>query len=105
MGADIGRKYSGGRGLFQAKQLPTDLPQLGKEPLIHRSHEIARPERAPSATGGRANDALDELHVLEPPLRELLFVLEEGLGEKEENSRAGAEVQVFELDARGLQEL
>src|SRR5439155_25236215 len=38
--------------------------------------------------------ALDELDVLEPPVRELLLVLQQRLGEKEQQRRTGSEIQV-----------
>src|SRR5512142_1529660 len=105
MGADIGRKYSGRRALFQPKQPPASLPEHWKETLVDGSHQIAGAERSTGAARRRTDDALDQLHVLDPPLRELLLVLEQRLGEKEQHRRAGSEIQVLERDACGVQQL
>jgi hypothetical protein len=40
--------------------------------------------------------------VLEAPLAELLLVLEQRLGEKKKNGRAGPEIEILEFDARGI---
>ena len=47
----------------------------------------------------RSDHALDQLHVLEPPLPELLLVLEQRFGEEEQDVGPGPEVQVLDLDA------
>src|ERR1043166_8170171 len=105
MGAGIGKKYSPWRALFQAKQPPANLPQHGEKPLIHGSHQIARAQRAAGPARRRADDPLDQLHVLEAPLSELLLVLEQRLGKKKKNGRAGPEIEILELHARSIQEL
>jgi len=65
-----------GRRLFSAEKPGTYLPEFREEPLVDCPHQVARTQRATGAARLRADDALDELDVLEPPLRKLLLVLQ-----------------------------
>src|SRR5438270_2870677 len=78
------------------EQPPAHLPQCGEEPLIGRSLEILCAERSAGAGGHRSDDALDELNMFEPPFGEALLVFEKRFGEKEQDVRSGAGVQLVE---------
>src|SRR3712207_4696402 len=72
------------------------LPQLREEALLHVALQVPRAEGAPGPAGDRSDDPLDELHVQEAPLGELLLVLEQPFGEQEERGGRGAGVQRLE---------
>jgi len=78
--------------LCGAEKPAANLPEERKEPLVDGAEQIARSKRSPGTPGRRTDDALDELNVLETPLGELLLILQQGLGEKEQNGRSRAEV-------------
>src|SRR4051812_659548 len=74
-------------------------PQRGKELLVDRSGKVLGTKRPARSTRERPEHALDELHMLESPLSELLLVLEERLREKEHRRRTLTEIQRLQLDA------
>src|SRR3982750_1176041 len=86
------------------EELRAHLPELGEESLLDRPLQVARAERATGPAGGGSDNALDELHVLEPPLRKALLVLEERLGEEEEHRRSGPDVQLLERRTLGVEQ-
>src|SRR5262245_46662320 len=81
-----------------------DSPELGEKFLIDRAHEVARSERAAGPFHG-ANHAFDELDVVEAPLPKQLLVLEQRLGEEEENVGPGTEIEILELHVARLEQL
>src|SRR5436305_6422333 len=68
-----------------AKKFAADVPKCRKKLLIDRTEEVARPERAARTAGLRPDHALNELHMLESPLPELLLVLEQCFREEEQD--------------------
>src|SRR5215831_3282951 len=73
------------------------LPEFRKEFLVDRAHQVPSAQRSARSARARANHALDELDMVEPPLSEELLVLEQCFREKVQHRWTRAEVEVLDL--------